>query len=282
MQENEQIIFRGKTSRSLVILVCALMALGANCPNYPQVQPATPTLISITGHGTFDPGNPPIKDPSFKFDHPVRNGGTITHFTEATVTFSVPYPTSLELAIVPTEDQSISKPLTKVDPALLSDRYTYTGSITNPGNNPATWTIVVRKPFDTPLYTINTDPAVHTATYILRITDVSGSTSASVLSIRFRQEEVSGLQNIIPPIWTAPTDAPIVHKTSDPGHCGVNQTDYAQTFDMCFKAPGSTTERISASACSYDEALGLFSNGFPTSEGWTNHQGPCASPLKRK
>jgi hypothetical protein len=247
-----------RITHSVTVVVGSLALLGGCQPP----EPATPALITISGHGTFYEAQP-----SFTFAFPDRTGDTITHHTGATIRISVPYPSSLGLTIL---RGTSSTPLTKVDGPMLSDRYTYTASIDNPGGNPATWTISIRQPFDVPFYRSSSGAGI----FYLDITDSNpGFTTPAPLRIQFLSPDVGDPLNIWPHIYSltsqdstgatlTPWDAPVIH-TTEPLRCPPGNTE--QTFNVCFKfehPAGSWTEwhRLSVNACSSDEAASRFSN----------------------
>lgn len=235
-----------------IFLVVAFTSCNTE-PVTPPVEPATPTLISVQGHGTFSSQNN-----VFEFANPVPDPvlpNTRTHHTQATVKISVPYPTSIELAID-------GKPLTKVE-RQLSGNYEYSASIDNPGGNPANWTIGIKTPFDVPLFRMqSTDVG-----YTLTIVNVSGSKRSAPLTIYFRQP----LFYIPPPITGTTT-----HKTDTPntapgttGHCPGGASE--QPIRICFRNPPQLPNDITITACSYADAVKLVGNAYGTS----HTQGAC-------
>ena len=240
--------------------IIAALAVSA-CTTIPPVAPATPTLISIQGPGTFYPNTNPA---TFIFNVAQVNAATQTyaHYTATKITFSVPYPTSIELAIN-------GKPLTKVTRP-LSTNYEYQGSISNPGNNPATWIVDIRTPFD--FYQYCNPPGQPRAAYVLTIVNVSGSNRSQPLSIPI-QEPLC----YYPPVIvgggsnnTTHTSDPPSTPTGSPGPCAGGAQE--QQVSMCFIQPPYQSQGVTVEACSYADALSLFKDQYA---GWGNRPGLC-------
>ena len=193
MVKNMGIVFmaslRRTPSRCLVLLVGTALAV-TSCTT---IEPATPTLISIQGHGKeYSLANQSRiagQNDAFYFDAPVVDPATnqLTHYTESRVCISVPYPTSIELAID-------GKPLTKVEPSLLSRNYEYAGTIENPGENPAKWSLSIKTPFDVSPNITSPNPR-----YRLTIVNVSGSKRSQPLTIDYFESQLGPLPGVIPP-----------------------------------------------------------------------------------
>lgn len=247
----------------LLVLACTVMALGTSCtcvkPNFPQV-------LSVTGHGAYDHVQ------TFSFFDPVKSGNTITRHTQATLRIQVPWPTTLELAITPNfliDAAPQPVPLTKVDPAMMSDRFTYTGEIENPGGNPAIWVIGIREPSGSDLY----GSSGHPAGFLLTIVDSCGSEHKEDF-VRFIYLNSGGSPGGGPvPVWRSKAGGspPPVHKKDPPaGPCPGGGQE--QTFNICFTNPPNLSQQVSVSACTYADAVAQFSNQF---SGWSHQQGSC-------
>ena len=231
--------------RSLILLGCIAAALSiTSCE---KVE--TPKLISVQGNGNLSiQGN----GASFVFHSPELNEATQTfiHHLGSTVRFSVPYPTSIELAIN-------GKPLKKVDRPLLTNNYEYAGTIENPGEKTAIWKVDIQTPFDVPYSTI----------YTLTIVDVSGSDRSQPLSIYYSNPVV------YPPtpmtMITVKHDAPPT-TTGGTGPCAGGALE--QSIHLCLKNPPHDPKNITTTACSYAAAVNLFQPSFPD---WRISPGPC-------
>lgn len=246
-------IISSMRGRCLVLLTGAVMAVAAtSCTPDQPVQPATPTLISVEGHGTYSPGHFRFKAAEFN-----EASKTVTHYAGSTVKFTVPYPTSIELAID-------GKPLTKVDPP-PSSNYEYAGTIENPGGNPATWSVGIRTPFDAPYCSTPNQPT----SYVLTIVNVSGSTRSQPLTIRYDQPACFDPSTAVWRGTTGKSDTPS-SSGGRPGPCAGGAAE--QLFRICFKKQPHLPNDVSVYACSYGAAVKLYSNVFA---GWSNSPGPC-------
>src|SRR5688500_18176393 len=139
------ILSAARIARRPCVLLCMVLPIVLSaCETVSPVEPAAPTLVSVEGNGTLGSNQ---NGPVFRFHAPSRNPTTnvTVHPASTRVRVSVPYPSSIELAIN-------GKPLAKVDPPLLTTNYVYAGAIDNPGQNPATWTTAIKTPFDIPYY----------------------------------------------------------------------------------------------------------------------------------
>jgi hypothetical protein len=255
-------------SRCHVLLLWSVMALSVtSCTpiTINMADPVTPELISVQGHGTFHAtfyGENNV----FKFAAPVEDTAsqTVIHYTQSTVRFKVPYPTSIELAIN-------GKPLTKVDPP-QSNNYEYSGIIDNPGANPATWSVGIKTPFDVPLFGTTSYPTY----YKLTIVNVSGSKRSQPLTITYRQPDL-----YIPSPPMTMTGGTTTHRTdtpsTPPGHpgpCagGANE----QTFPICAAHPATAQKRsLGIPGCTYADALKSIQSGLSPADGWSFTSGTC-------
>lgn len=239
--------------RSLVVSLLLLSLTACT-----EVEPATPVLLSVEGHGVFTPTHKP---PLFTFNDPVSKtiaGSTQTIFYDtARVRFSVPYPTSIELAIN-------GKPLTKVDRG-LSTQYEYGGDIENPGGNPATWHVGVRTPFDQRRWD---------GSYVLTIVDVSNSKRSQPLSIEIQGPIINGRFIQVPPppsisasVNIEPESASTPAGVNGPCPGGASE----QPFHFCESCP-SYKFNITLNACSYSSAASLLGSSAP---GCGITQGAC-------
>ena len=238
---------------------CALVLVVAACTTTttPAVDPATPTLISVVGNGSFNPANGANR---FTFNQPTYNTTSVhaNFHVSSTVRFSVPYPTSIELAIN-------GKPLTKQDQPITTN-YEYSGTIDNPGNNPATWTVAIKTPLDVPYFSKygTTDVA-----YALTIVNVSGSKRSAPLTINYLQPW------FVPPtpvaIGGTTTHTPDTSSstTGRPGPCPGGAAE--RSFRICFRNPPQLPHDITIDACSYAQAVARLTNAYGTS----HTQGAC-------
>jgi hypothetical protein len=245
-----------RNARPYGALPCAvLLVVLSGCTSVATVQPATPTLLGITGNGSFNTQN---NQNSFIFNTPTYAPGSVhaTHYVTSVVRFTVPYPTSIELSIK-------GKPLTKQDPPLTTN-YEYSGAIENPGQNPATWRVEIKTPFDVPYF--RTYPTTNIA-YVLTIVDVSGSQRSAPLTINYLQP------------WFIPP-SPIVGTSSQsrdtpsitagrPGPCAGGAAE--QSFRICFRNPPQLPHDITVQACSYAQAVNSLTNAY----GPNHAQGAC-------
>jgi hypothetical protein len=230
-------------------IAAGFFAVAASACASAGVTPETPTLVSISGHGT-----PTILAPNsgvFRFDAVAQSAVTGAWITPSgsTVVFTVPYPTSIEAFID-------NKPLTKVQPP-KTNRYQYTASISNPGSTPAKWNMDVQTPYDVPLAGSAQQPG-----YTLTIYDVSGSQRSTPLIIQY----VIPLPVLPPP----PADPMNMGDEGAPGVCpnGAQEKEYI----FCWKHPGSSPYSAGTVACSESEAVSRLMNSFP---GYSYTSGAC-------
>lgn len=256
------------------LALAILVVVGAACASVP---PATPTLVSISGHGV-----PTIQNNIgvFQFDPPAGNAATntLTYYGGSTVVIRAPFPTSLELAIN-------GKPLTKVSMPVRND-YQYSGDIIDAtASNPATWSLGIRTPRDVPLNGSAADPN----TYTLTIVDVGNSQRSAPLVIFYRNP-LPPYVDPIPPASecyrdiracstsTGPTYAQggTTNSTDNPpggtstGHCPNGAQEHH--YDFCWKSASTQPYTAGTSACSESEALTLLLNSYP---GFTHASGAC-------
>jgi hypothetical protein len=245
--------------RRAAALASTVMALSVSgCATAPvAVAPATPTLVSIQGHGVVSgTNNPAIKQ--FRFNSPTWNDATKTSAAHigTTVQFTVPYPTGIELQIN-------GKPLTKAE-APLSRNYEYAGQIDNPGGNPVTWSVDILTPFDIPF----SQDRGGQVDYVLRIVDVSGTNRSAPLEIYYRQPQAYVPQIITGTTSMSTSTPPGASRATGPCAGGAQQ----QSFLICWRKSGSSPYTAGTSACSYSEAVRLLSNSFPD---FSSSQGAC-------
>jgi hypothetical protein len=260
--------------RSVLLLFSTIMTLAVT--SCTQVDPQTPTLISVEagpGLGRFQVVN---NENLFIFNLGTNQAtGKTTYPVSSWVRFTVPYPTSIELAINGKPAQPGSQPvaLTKVDQP-VSRQYQYSAVIENPGANPATWRVDLKTPFDVPAFSIKGQRTE----YVLTIVDVSGSKRSQPLTIHYVQ-----------PFWSPPTvgvaGGTVKVENDHTSSAGTGPTPttgpcqggaFEQNFDICFtNANGELPASIGYTACSYDEAVKQFSMVYPVKDGWANHPGPC-------
>ncbi len=242
-------IARPALGRTLVVLaVGATVVAVSSCT---PAAPATPTLISVQGHGTFSMQN---NIGNFRFSPSDYNETTHTlvRYITSTVRFSVPYPTAIELAIG-------NKPLTKVDRPITTN-YEYSGEIENPGANPATWKVAIRTPFDVP----------YDAAYTLTVIDVSRSNRSQPLTVHYTQP-----LPFQPTVMTASStvgsdDTTPPAATSVTGPCAGGSAEH--TVWLCLRKPPFDPKSLGVSACSYDAARRLVQSGYAD---WQISSGPC-------
>jgi len=164
------------------LAMAIMVVMGAACASVP---PATPTLVSIKGHGVASinatvsrPGAPDHNNVGlFQFDQPIFDLSTLTvrYYGGSQVVFTVPFPTTIEVAIN-------GIPLTKVSPPPSpSDDYQYSGDITTV-SNVATWTLGIRTPKGIPFNSSAASPN----SYILTIVNVGASQRSQPLTIYYR------------------------------------------------------------------------------------------------
>ncbi len=236
----------------LVLIACGLSLVTSACTTttVPVVEPATPTLISVVGNGAFSIAN---NANTFTFNPPTYNATSVhaVHHASSVVRFSVPYPTSIEIAIN-------GKPLTKLDPPITTN-YEYSGAIDNPGNNPATWSVAIKTPFDAPLY--RKYPTFEVA-YVLTIVDVSGSKRSAPLTINYLQPWFIPPTVITGSTTTHSSDTPS-STTGRPGPCPGGAAE--QAFRICFRNPPQLPNDITINACSYAQAVGQLTHAYGTS-----------------
>lgn len=242
----------GNGRRYFALPACALVLLGtAACTTTTTepVNPATPTLISVTGGGVF---HNPSNVNSFTFNPPTYNATSTSavHYASSVVRFSVPYPTSIELAIN-------GKPLTKQDPPITTN-YEYSGAIDNPGGNPATWSVAIKTPFDAPFY--RKYPTFDVA-YTLTIVNVSGSKRSAPLTINYLQPWFIPPTVITGSTTSHSSDTPS-STTGRPGPCPGGAAE--QPFRICFRNPPQLPNDITVNACSYAQAIGQLTHAYGT------------------
>jgi hypothetical protein len=258
--------------RGLLLLFSLILALAVT--SCEEVNPETPTLISVEagpGLGHFQVVN---NENFFFFDLGTNQAtGNTIYPVSSWVRFTVPYPTSIELAINGKPSQPGSQPvaLTKVDQP-VSRQYQYSGVIENPAK-PVTWRVDLKTPFDVPSFTIGGQRTE----YVLTIVDVFKTKRSQPLTIHYVQP------------WFPPNVGGGVGRasfendyTSSGGGGSTAATGpcpggaFEQNFDICFtNANGELPASIGYTACNYDEAVRQFSMVYPVQNGWANHPGPC-------
>lgn len=242
-------------------LVLGTIAVVAGACNSPPTPPATPTLVSITGHGTPFIGNPVGR---FQFANATynANAGQVVSPSGSTVVFTAPYPTEIEAFID-------GKPLTKVDPP-NSNRYEYSAVIENPGETPARWSMGVRTPYDVPFFKYQQQTS-----YTLTIYDVSGSQRSAPLTIRYFNPAPIPLPSIITAVSYS-SDSPKQSGSSSgstTGNCPGGGHD--QNYNFCFvNNQDHSRETVGTVACSSSEALKLLVNQHPPSQ-FGSSSGSC-------
>ncbi len=221
--------------------------------------PATPTLVSVLGkgHGVIHGDSA-----TFVFSQPITDTttGVTVLPSGSTVVFTVPYPTSIEAFID-------GKPLTKVDPP-NSNRYEYSATITNPGSNPAQWSMGVRSPYDVPYFKYGTRTG-----YVLTIVDVSGSQRSAPATVTYLNPMPIP---IFPPVTgstaTYKSDSPTGSANTPTGNCPGGGHDAAYTF--CFRNANHNPYQAGTTACSESQALALLEGQYPSSQ-YTHTSGVC-------
>jgi hypothetical protein len=242
--------------KRLAVAIIAVAAMA--CGGTPGPAPATPTLVSVsgTGHGVIHGDSA-----TFVFSPATTDAttGVTTIPSGSTVVFTVPYPTSIEAFID-------GKPLTKVDPP-NSNRYEYSAIITNPGSNPARWSMGVRSPYDVPFFKYGTRTG-----YVLTIVDVAGSQRSAPATVTYLNPMPFPPPMPITGSTTYRTDSPNGSANTTAGSCPGGGHEQAYTF--CFRNANHNPYSAGTTACSESQALSLLSGQYPSSQ-YTSTSGVC-------